>query len=287
MPAASVIDAHQHFWDPRRAGYPWMTGAKAGLRRPFGPDDLRPALRTCGVESTILVQTRSSYEESKEFLALAAASGFVAGVVAWVDLTDPAAGERIAELRQHPGGDCLAGIRHQVEDEPDPDWLRRPDVQRGLRAVGDAGLVYDLLVTSRELPAALAVARLNPGVRFVIDHIAQPPIEAGEIEPWATLMAPFAELENVCCKLSGMVTMADHRHWTPADLSPYAERVLEWFGPGRLLFGSDWPVCLLAADYPGVLRAAEQVLARISPNERAQIFRGTAAGLYRLGEKCQ
>jgi L-fuconolactonase len=151
----------------------------------------------------------------------------------------------------------LVGVRHQVHDEPDPDWLVRDDVQRGLRAVEEAGLAYDLLVRPRELPAALRVARAFPGLRLVIDHIGKPPIASGELEPWARSMAPFADCGHVFCKISGLVTEADWQRWTAADLAPYLGRVHEWFGERRLLFGSDWPVCLLAASYEDVVRAYE------------------------------
>jgi L-fuconolactonase len=275
-----IVDAHHHFWDPARADYPWLTDELAVIRRPFGVDHLRPLIEATGIDATVLVQTRSSLEETREFLATAAATPFIRGVVGWVDLTDERVGDVLAELRQTPGGDRLVGIRHQVHDEPDAGWLLRPEVERGIRAVGEAGLAYDFLVRSRELPAALDVARRHPGTRFVIDHLAKPPIADGALEPWSSLMAPFGALDNVVAKVSGLVTEADPATWTPGDLRPYVDRALEVFGPGRLAFGSDWPVCLLAASYERVVATARDLLADLSEAERSEIFGGTARRVY-------
>ena len=281
-PMTAIVDAHHHFWDPSDDPYPWMTGPSEPIRRPFGPEDLRPLLDATGVSATVLVQTRSSLDESRAFLATAEAVDFVAGVIAWVDLTAPGVADAVAELRTGPGGEALVGIRHQVHDEPDPRWLARDDVRRGLQAVEDAGLVYDLLVRPRELPAALDVARAMPGLRFAVDHIAKPPIASGEQEPWSTLMEGFGELSNVACKLSGMVTEADWKTWRLDDLQPYVDHVLEVFGPERLLFGSDWPVCLLAASYQTVVDTHVALVAALSPSERDAVMGGTAVRLYGL-----
>jgi L-fuconolactonase len=277
-----IVDAHHHFWDPATADYPWLTDELAAIRRAFGPADLEPELHANSVDATVLVQTRSSLEETEDFLARADQTPFIGGVVGWVDLTDPGVVDTIAALRDRPDGAHLVGIRHQAHDEPDPDWLVRDDVGNGIRAVGRAGLVYDLLVRSRELPAALALARRLPDVLFVIDHIAKPPIASRELEPWASRIAPFAELEHVACKISGMVTESDWATWTTADLQPYVDHVVEVFGPDRLLFGSDWPVCLLAAGYDQVLEATRTTLAGLGDDERAKILGGTAARVYRL-----
>jgi L-fuconolactonase len=281
--STQVVDAHHHLWDPARAAYPWLTGDYAPIRRRFGPEDLAPGLAAAGVDRTILVQTRSSLEETREFLATAQATTFIAGVVGWVDLTDPAVADTIAELRAGPGGGHLVGIRHQVHDEPDPDWLLRPDVGRGLAAVAEAGLLYEFLVRARELPAALTVARRMPGTRFVIDHLAKPPIASGELEPWHRLLAGFGPLDHVMTKLSGLVTEADWTGWTVGDLQPYVDLALGVFGPQRLLFGSDWPVCLLAAPYEEVATAARTLTCGLSEPERAAIMGGTARRLYDLG----
>ena len=286
MSTTPVVDAHHHFWlDPSPEKYPWMTDELAAIRRPFGPDDFRPLLLANGVDHSVLVQTRSSLEESIEFLSLAAASGFVAGVVAWVDLAKSGTASRIAELRASPHGHLLVGVRHQVHDEPDPQWLLRDDVRRGLRAVEEADLVYDLLVKEAQLPAALATARALPGLRFVIDHAAKPRIAAGaEDRGWAVGMAPFSDLANVSCKLSGMVTEADWRDWTIEDLAPYVAKVRHWFGDDRLMYGSDWPVCLLASSYERVTAAMRELLADLSEESRAAVFGGTAVRVYGLRE---
>lgn len=277
------IDAHQHFWpQPTSDLFPWMTDEQAALRRPFGPDDLRPLLQSRQIDWSVLVQTRSSLEETREFLAIADQTDFVAGVVGWVDLTAPNVEDVLAELKASPTGRWLVGIRHQVHDEADRDWLLRADVQHGLRAIQAAGLAYDLLLKPRELPAALRTARAFPDLRLVIDHIAKPEIASGTLEPWARDMAPFAELPHVSCKLSGMVTEANWQSWTPADLQPYIERVVSWFGEDRLIYGSDWPVSTLAAPYAAVHDALAEVLGNIGVSEAAQakIFGENARQFY-------
>jgi L-fuconolactonase len=276
-----VIDAHHHFWDPARAAYPWMTEALAPIRRRFGPEDLRPLLAANGVDRTILVQTRSSLEETREFLATAAQHDFIAGVVGWVDLTADVP-KQLASLRAGPGGTKLVGIRHQVHDEADAEWLARKDVRRGIAAVGKAGLTYDILVRARELPAALAMVRGLPEMRFVIDHIAKPPIASGATAEWAARLKPVAAHPNVFVKLSGMVTEADWKRWTVRDITPYVTQVLEWFGPERCVFGSDWPVCLVAASYAHVIDACGQAIGDIPIADRERIFGGNASELYRL-----
>jgi L-fuconolactonase len=279
--AALAVDAHHHFWDPATRDYPWLTEELAAIRRRFGPEDLAPLVERARIDRTILVQTISSGDETREFLATARATPFIAGVVGWADLTDAAVGDTIAELTGE-GGSLLVGIRHQVHDEPDPVWLLRPDVNRGIAAVGAAGLVYDLLVRPRELPAALATVRAHPDVAFVIDHLAKPPIRLRELEPWLSLMRPFGKLDNVACKVSGLVTEADWRNWRVDDLQPFVDAAIEIFGPDRLMFGSDWPVCLLAASYEDVIDAARSPTASLSPGERAQVFGETARRFYGL-----
>ena len=273
-----IVDAHHHFWDPRRRDYPWMGDELSPIRRPFAPDDLRPELVQNNVDRTVLVQTVSSLDETREFLEKASQTDFVAGVVGWVDLTDPSVAELIASLRSAKGGDRLVGIRHQVHDEPDASWLLRDDVQRGIAAVGAAGLVYDVLVRTRELPAALATVRAHPEMRFVIDHAAKPRVAGGAWDiAWEMALAPLADEPNVSCKLSGLVTEADWKTWTREQLRPYLERVLDWFGPGRCMFGSDWPVCLLAADYAEVVATMREIV-----GDDEDVFGGTATRTYGL-----
>ncbi|WP_328521010.1 amidohydrolase family protein [Kribbella sp. NBC_00359] len=277
------IDAHQHFWDPARHEYPWMAGdAMDPVRRAFTPDDLRPVLRAADIDGTILVQTISSVAETREFLQLAAANDFVAGVVGWVDLTSPAVRDDLDELLDGPGGSRLVGIRHQVHDEADPEWLGRDDVRRGLAAVLQRGLSYDLLVRARELPAAVDVVRAFPDLRFVLDHGAKPRIAAGADPEWTERMPGLAAAPNVAVKLSGMVTEANWSTWTAADLRPFVERVVHWFGPDRLLFGSDWPVCLLVGTYDEIRTALDAALPTLSPSDRDLLYGGNAKRTYRL-----
>jgi L-fuconolactonase len=254
-----------------------MTEALAPIRRRFGPEDLEPLLAANGIDRTILVQTRSRIDETREFLATAAQHDFIAGVVGWVDLTGDVP-KQITTLRAGPGGEKLVGIRHQVHDEADPEWLGKKDVRRGIAAVGKAGLTYDILVRTRELPAALALVKALPDVRFVIDHIAKPPIASGELDLWAERLAPLARVAHVSCKLSGLVTEATWKRWRAEDVMPYASRVLEWFGEERLLFGSDWPVCTLSGSYDSVVSLAE----RIVDAKDERVFGGNAERLYRL-----
>jgi len=277
------IDAHHHFWDPADFDYPWMADAALDpVRRPFAPGDLAPALSASGIDGTVLVQTVSDVAETEQFLATAATTPWVRGVVGWVDLADPAVGDVLDRLIES-SPDALVGIRHQVHDEADPLWLLRDDVQHGLAEVARRSLAYDLLVRTRELPAAIETVRRLPELRFVLDHIAKPPIAEGVHEPWSTLIGVLARNANVDVKLSGMVTEAQWDRWDATTLAPYIERVLEAFGAERAMFGSDWPVCLLAAeDYGTVVGALDAALAGLSPAEHDAVFGGTAVRAYAL-----
>jgi L-fuconolactonase len=252
-----IVDSHQHYWDPALAEYPWITDDIAFLRRRFDPADLEPILVEHGVAGTVVVQARSDLEETRELLSLAAATPSLLGVVGWLDLT----GDVEAQLASLSGP--LVGVRHTVHDEPDPAWLLRDDVQRGIAAVGAAGLVYDLLVRARELPAAVETVRRHPGVSFVVDHAAKAP--TSNHEAWASGVSMLAALPNVVCKLSGLFTEFD-----PAGT---AELALGWFGPERCMFGSDWPVCLLASGYGDALS--------ILPDD-PEVLAGTAIRTYGL-----
>jgi L-fuconolactonase len=228
------------------------------------------------------VQAVHTLEETRWLLEVAAREPRIAGVVGWVDLTDPDVAATLASLRAGPGGEFLVGIRHQVHDEPDPGWLLREDVLAGLGAVADAGLAYDLLLRPREMPAAIeAVARL-PRLRFVVDHLAKPEIAAGTVEPWRRLLAALARYRNVYCKISGLITEASWTEWTTGQLRPYIADALEVFGSNRLLFGSDWPVCLLAGSYSDVVAAAMSSLDMLTEQERAGVFGGNASRAYLL-----
>ncbi|GAA4220938.1 L-fuconolactonase [Streptosporangium album] len=276
-----MIDAHHHVWDLSVRDQEWITGPEmAPLRRDFGIGDL--PVDAAAITATVLVQTVTVAQETPEFLALAEAHDLVAAVVGWTDLTTPSVGDDLAALLAVPGGRYLRGIRHQVQGEPDPRWLCRDDVRRGLAAVGRAGLVYELLTLPHQLPAAIETVAALPEVDFVLDHCSKPPIASGELEPWASLIRELAARPNVTCKLSGLVTEADWGGWTVGDLRPYAGVVLEAFGPDRVMFGSDWPVCLLAAPYGTVLESARTLTAHLSESERDGVFGGVAARVYGL-----
>jgi L-fuconolactonase len=278
---ATLIDAHHHVWDLAVRDQPW-TAQLPPLRRTFTLDELRPHLAAHQIARTVVVQTITVPEETPELLELAAAEPVVAGVVGWVDLTADGVEDDLARLRALPGGDALVGIRHQVQEEADPRWLCRADVRRGLAAVAAAGLAYDLLVTPDQLPAAVETVRAVPELQFVLDHAGKPRIASGEMEPWRSDLAALGGCPNTTAKLSGLVTEAVHDTWTVQDLRPYTDALLEAFGPARLMYGSDWPVCLLAAAYDEVVEAAEKLTSSLSSSERADIFGGTAARTYRL-----
>ncbi|MGA5899103.1 amidohydrolase family protein [Streptomyces venetus] len=276
----TVVDAHHHVWDLSVRDQDWIRGPElAPLRRDFTVKDLEPEASAAGVGRTVLVQTVTVPEETPEFLALAEAHELIAGVVGWADLTRPDVADALARLRELPGGRYLKGIRHQVQGEPDPEWLLRPDVLRGLAAVADAGLVYDLVVLPHQLPACARAAAALPGLTFVLDHLGKPPVAAGTLEPWASNLRALAALPNTVAKLSGLVTEADLASWTPADLRPYAEVALEAFGPDRLMYGSDWPVCTLGVAYGGTLDLTRELT---SPREHEQILTATATRVYGL-----
>jgi L-fuconolactonase len=278
-----IIDAHHHVWDLGVRDQDWITGpALAPLRRDFLLGDYQSVAKANGVAASVVVQTVTVPGETPELLALADSSDLIAGVVGWTDLTAPDIADRIAALKDRSGGGKLVSLRHQVQSEPDSDWLTRSDVLRGLAAVARAGLVYDLVITAGQLSASTRAAAAVPDLVFVLDHLGKPLIAAGLTEPWARDLRRLAALPNTVAKLSGLVTEADWRRWQVADLRPYAEVALDAFGPARLMFGSDWPVCTLAASYPDVLAAAQDLTASLTATEQEAVFSGIAASIYGL-----
>jgi L-fuconolactonase len=275
-----VVDSHHHIWDPAKRPHEWLV-ALPSLNRPFDLSQLEQVATPLGVSATLLVQVLNDPAETEEFLALASASEFIAGVIGWVDLTDPGVGETLARLAELPGGDKLVGVRHLVHNEPDPDWLRRHEVRRGVRAVSESGGAFDLLVSTRELPAAVDLAEHLEDATLVIDHMAKPEIAASTWEPWNSLIRQLARSESVVCKISGLVTEAG-LGWSTAVTRPYVERVVELFGPNRLLFGSDWPVCTAVASYDQVLSLARDLVAPLVGQEIDAFFGGTARRIYKL-----
>jgi L-fuconolactonase len=277
--AYPIIDAHQHYWDPSRFEYVWMSPAVQQLVRAFVPSDLRPLLQEAGVHQTVVVQAISSFEEARWLLELAADTDFIAGVVTWADLRSPQLGSQLDELQKHPK---FCGVRHQVEDEPDDDWILRDDVVRGLNELSRREIPYDALVRPRHLSRLTALRQRCPELRIVIDHIAKPRIADRLFEPWATDIAEASRLPNTWCKLSGMNTEAKWDAWSSADLKPYVTHVLEQFGPDRVMFGSDWPVCILAGSYQQTLDALRECLGPLAPEDQRKVWAGTAATFYRL-----
>jgi L-fuconolactonase len=274
-----MIDAHQHFWQVGRFDYPWMTSDLGILYRDYLPADLKPVLRANGVDKTVLVQASNSVAESRWLLSLADQNSFIAGVVGWVDLASPEVGEQLAELTRHPK---FKGVRHLVESEPADDWLVQPTVISGLRRLAAYGLSYDLLVHTRHLRHASTVAERCSDLRLVIDHLAKPPIAKHGFEEWAREFKPLASYPNMYCKLSGLVTEANWSSWTAEDLCPYVDCALEVFGPERLMFGSDHPVCLLAASYERVLGSFKELLQTLDTEHRDRVFGENARRFYRL-----
>jgi len=288
---APVIDAHQHFWDLSAHDQPWLRSDPElfPLLRTFTPADLAPLAAAAGVTATVVVQTVHEPWETPELLALAAGAGPVAGVVGWADLTAPGVADVLAELPELPGGDRLVGIRHGVLVEPDPGWLSRPDVLRGLAAVAAAGLAYDIVGAPRHLPAAVTAAGRLPQLTFVLDHLGNPDPGPGTSpaasEPWASAVTGFAALPNTTAKLSGILGVPPPPGTAPgsvAHLRPYYDFVLHAFGPNRLMFGSDWPTCTLEASYAQVCAAARSLTAGLSAAEQEAIFCRTARRAYRL-----
>ncbi|MCW2643562.1 MAG: amidohydrolase [Dactylosporangium sp.] len=277
----SRVDAHHHIWDLAGRDQTWLDGEPfAAIRRTFTVADLAPAARAAGVDATVLVQTVALAEETPELLWAAVENDLVAAVTGWVDLTAPSVADDLVRLQSGIGGAYLRAIRHPVQNEPDPDWLCRADVRRGLRAVADADLGYELLVKPPQLPAVLRTVAELDEVEFVLDHCAKPYIADGVLEPWASQIRQLATHENITCKLSGLVTEADWAGWGPESLRPYVEVVVEAFGPQRLMFGSDWPVCLLASSYGRWMATVDELISQLSDDERAAITGATARRFY-------
>lgn len=275
------IDAHQHFWDITRFQYPWMPAGESPLRRNFLPRDLEPILQRNRFEGSIVVQANGILDETRWLLDLASRHEFIRGVVGWVDLTDPLVGVVLDELGRHPK---FKGVRHMVQDEPDVNWLVREDVLRGLGELARRGIPYDLLLRPQHLPLIPRIAERVPDLRMVIDHIAKPPIASGRLDGWAEDIAIAAQIPQVFCKLSGMVTEADPHNWKAEHLRPYVAHVMSVFDADRLMFGSDWPVCLVAADtWKQVLAAFTQAIGPQSEETREKLLGGTAAKFYSLG----
>lgn len=273
------IDTHQHFWryDPQE--YDWIGPGMEALQRDFMPEDLAPLQQESGIQGTIAVQARQTLEETRWLLDLADEHPFIRGVVGWVDLQSPDLDTQLERLASHSR---LCGVRHVVQSEPDDEFMLRADFCRGIQMLADFDLTYDILIYPRHLPAANELVSRFPRQRFVLDHIAKPPIKAGTLSPWREGIWRLAEYPNVYCKVSGMVTEADWTAWTADDLKPYMDVVFAAFGTQRLMLGSDWPVCTLAGSYSRVMGVVLDYVAQFSTAQQADLCGGNAQRFYRL-----
>jgi L-fuconolactonase len=278
-----VVDSHQHFWQLSQPfDHRWLDAPQlAPIRRDFLPADLKPLTHQAGVDRTILVQTQHDVRENHWSLSLAEHNDFIAGVVGWLDLTSLDFERQLEELCRHPK---FVGLRHLAQGEPDDDFIVRDDVLRGLKVMEKHRVPFDLLFSVKHLHYAASVAQMFPNLPFVLDHLAKPMIKARRLDNWEADFRKAASYPNVYCKLSGMVTEADWTAWKPADLKPYVDVALSAFGPGRCMFGSDWPVCELAGTYGDVCAALCELLKFLSVDERSQIFGGTASSFYGLNQ---
>jgi L-fuconolactonase len=273
------IDAHQHFWHYDAVEYGWINDAMAALRRDFLPQHLKPLLDDRGFDGCVAVQARQTPEETRWLLELASQNDFIRGVVGWVDLRSAQLG---GQLREFTRNRKFVGVRHIVQDEPDDAFMLRPEFRHGIAQLADFGLAYDILIYPRQLKAALKLAAELPQQRFVLDHIAKPLIAQGVLEPWNTNIRALAQFPNVWCKVSGMVTEARWKEWRPQDVHPYLDVVFESFGPGRIMIGSDWPVCTVAAGYGGTMRIVTDYIARLSDEQQDAVLGKNCAKFYRL-----
>ncbi|HLQ36369.1 MAG TPA: amidohydrolase family protein [Planctomycetota bacterium] len=273
------VDSHQHFWHYTPAEYGWIDAEMATLRRDFLPHDLLPLLQKSGIDGCIAVQARQHLDETRFLLGLADQAPWIRGVVGWIDLQAAGVATSLQEFARHP---AFVGVRHVVQAEQDPDFLRRPDFLRGITALAAHDLVYELLVYPHQLPAVLEFVARFPHQRFVLDHLGKPCVKRGELQPWAEHVRAMARFPQVHCKLSGLVTEADWRTWTVAQLQPYVDVALEAFGPQHLMFGSDWPVCLLASSYDRWLEVLSKLLDGLATPDRQRVFGDNAQQVYRL-----
>jgi L-fuconolactonase len=273
-----MIDAHHHLWKYRAAEYGWISPQMKAIRRDFLPEDLEPLMHHFGIEGTVAVQARQSLEETSWLLDLAAKHPLIRGVVGWVPLTDGAAVRK--DLEKFAGNPKLRAVRHVVQDEADPRYILRRDFNEGVHSLLDFKLRYDILIFERHLPAAIEFVDRHPKQIFVLDHIAKPRIKDKVISPWDRNMRELAKRQNVYCKLSGMITEADPARWTAEVLQPYIDVVLGAFGPRRVMYGSDWPVMLLAGDYARWFGAVQNAISKLSRAEQDRIMGATAAEAY-------
>lgn len=280
MKPSPRIDSHQHFWHYNPAEHVWMSDQMGCLKRDYLPEDLKPLLNSVGFDGSIVVQARQNLEETRWLLELAESHDFIKGVVGWVDLRSPELTAQLETFSKHPK---LVGVRHVVHDEPDDEFMLRPEFRRGISCLKDYGLTYDLLLFPKHLPVAVKLAAEFPEQPFVLDHIAKPAIAEGLLSPWREDLRALAEFPNIFCKLSGMVTEASWNDWHPADFHPYLDVVIEAFGTDRVMIGSDWPVCTLSGDYPSTMGVVTDYVRKFSPEIQSAILGGNCARFYGIG----
>jgi len=276
------IDAHQHFWRYNASEYDWIDDSMACLRRDFLSEDLRLELDAAGFDGAIAVQTRQTLEETRWLLELAATAPCVLGIVGWVDLRSPDVRPQLSEFVGNPK---FLGVRHIVQSEPDDHFLLQPEFLRGVGALEEFDLTYDILIYPRHLPVAAEFVKRFPRQRFVLDHLAKPPIKSGNLHPWESGVRELAKHQNVFCKLSGLVTEADRNDWKPPHIKPYLDVALECFGPDRLMIGSDWPVCMVAASYSQVMKLVVEYLDPYPEGVRNAVLGGNAEKFWKLDSK--
>lgn len=279
--ATRRIDTHQHFWNLDRVDYPWLGPQLGPIYRNFEPADLEPELQAAGIEQTVVVQAANSYADTDSMLEHADVHPWIGGVIGWAPLLEPdEAARALDRYRRHPR---FRGIRHLIHDEPDPDWIMQERVVEGLGALAERDLIFEVVaVFPNHLRHVPTLAEKLPSLRMIIDHLAKPPIKERSMEPWASQMAAAASYPNVYAKVSGLNTAADPDAWSAADLKPYVDLVIERFGVDRLMFGSDWPVCLLAGDYQKVWTETNRALEGCSEAEKDALLGGTAARVYNI-----
>lgn len=273
------IDAHQHFWHYSPEEYGWIGPNMEMLKKDHLPPNLALLTKTTGIEGTVAVQARQTLAETEWLLELADRYSLIKGVVGWVDVCGPELQSQLERFAAHPK---FCGVRHVVQDEPDDKFMQREDFIRGIGLLAEFDLTYDILIYPRHLSVACKLVEKFPSQAFVLDHLAKPFIKDGIIEPWATDIRRLAAFPNVCCKVSGMVTEADWQVWKPTDFRPYLDIVFEAFGPERIMFGSDWPVCTVAASYASVLEIVADYVQHLSETEQLNVWAKTAQRFYKL-----
>lgn len=274
-----IIDTHHHLWNYNQSEFGWIDDDMTSIRRSFLPYDLISSLGNTEVEKVITVQARQSLKETDWLLYLASQYTMMAGVVGWLPLED----ENISRLiDKYAENKWLKGLRHVIQGEPDPEFILGKDFNRGISLLKQYDLVYEILILEHQLPETIRFVDMHPGQQFVLDHIAKPRIRTNELEPWASLIRELAQRENVSCKISGMVTEADYQSWTEEQLRPYFDVVIEAFGPSRLMFGSDWPVCLVATTYHRWVDVVKKAISTLNPLDQEIILYGNAKGIYKI-----